>query len=79
MGVDVCITTSLTGLVTFSLSSYFLSFFVSSQDDTIRGGIYDNGDNGVRYAESVVLDGWMGWIIHTLTYKPHYITNLCRA
>lgn len=25
MGVDVCITTSLTGLVTFSLSSYFLS------------------------------------------------------
>ncbi|RAH62982.1 hypothetical protein BO85DRAFT_14305 [Aspergillus piperis CBS 112811] len=69
MGVDVCITTSLTGLVTFFL--LLLPFFVSSQDDTIRGGIYDNGDNGVRYAEPWYwMDGWMGWIIHTLTYKP---------
>lgn len=78
MGVGLCITTSQIGLVTFSLSSYLLSFFLSlsfSQDDTIRGGFYDSGDNGVRYAESVVLDGWMEGMDHTLHIHTNPLHN----
>ena len=37
-------------------------------------------DNGVRYADSVVLDGWMDEMDHTYTYiRTHYIIDLCRA